>query len=305
MPSRLDQLCAGALDWLGGNLDHFDPYSASARSATHGTAKAALELALLCHCSARLGGAHRERLGGAAALVQTLWQHPGFPQIFDARTEAPSTYRLVYVALAPAGIDDTLRRAALARLAPDFLSPLGKTPYQRLEIRYYADKAGVRHGFAPYAELLQQSGLVTLPATAPRDAALLPDREAYAVTHSSFYLGDFGRTGPGLAGDALARARELVERLLEHCVERDRWDLAAELVLTQFILGVEPLRTPSGAAAVECLIRAQQPNGAIPARSAALKAPGPVPAGELFRLAYHTTLVAALMAMIVSSARSV
>jgi hypothetical protein len=286
-----------------GNLDHFDPYSASARSATHAPAKAALELALLCHCSARLP-AHDERLGEATALVRTLWQHPDFPRLFDAHPEHASSYGLIYAALAPDGIVGTQRRAALARLAPGFLSPLGKSPYERLEIRYYADKAGVRHGIEPYAELAERSRLVKLPDAAPENAAPLTTQEAYAVTHSSFYLGDFGRTGPGLAGDALARARDLVCRMLDHCVEHDRWDLAAELVITQFILGIEPLRTPSGSAAVECLVRAQRPDGAIPARSAALRAAGPLPAGAFFRKAYHTTLVTALMALIVCSERS-
>lgn len=37
------------------------------------------------------------------------------------------------------------------RLSPGFLSPHGKSAYQRIEIRYYADKAGVRHGIEPYA----------------------------------------------------------------------------------------------------------------------------------------------------------
>lgn len=123
------------------------------------------------------------------------------------------------------------------------------------------------------------------------------------MTHTAFYLGDFGRTAPGLGEDALAHAGDLVDRLLRHCVRREQWDLAAELVLTRFILGSEPLDTPSGAAAVECLVRAQRPDGAIPGRSAALAAHPSAPGGEFFRKAYHTTLVTALMALIVSSPR--
>lgn len=96
--------------------------------------------------------------------------------------------------------------------------------------------------------------------------------QAYALTHTAFYLGDFGRVAPGIVDGVLEHARDLVRRMLLHCVEHDRWDLAAELVLTQFVLGEDPLRTPSGAAAVECLVRAQRPDGAIPARSAALMA---------------------------------
>lgn len=305
MSSPLERLSAGALGWLDGNLDHFDPFSPSARPTALGRAKAALELALLCHCAARPDGPP-DGLGGATALVRRLWQDPELPPLFAGVRAYASTYGLVYAALAPDGIDGTQVRAALARLDPGFLTPHGKSPYQRIEIRHYADKAGVRHGIEPYAELLPHSPLVAFRAagpgdTAARDGAPLTVPQAYAVTHTAFYLGDFGRTAPGLDGEALAHALDLVDRSLRHCVAHDLWDLAAELVLTQFVLGLDPLDTPSGAAAVECLVRAQRPDGAVPGRSAALAAHPSAPAGEFFAKAYHTTLVTALMALAVSS----
>ncbi|MEU6954109.1 hypothetical protein [Streptomyces sp. NPDC045714] len=318
MTSSLDQLSAGTLDWLGANLDHFDPYAADAGTATHRQAKAVLELALLCNCSPRPGGSHDERLDGARALLRKLWQRPEFPRLFDAHPPSAPTYGLAYAALAPDGIDDSACRATLGRLAPGFLSPAGKSPLKRMEIRFYADKAGADHTIEPYAELVGQSPLVTLTAAAPGraetggtvtgdvvtdDVAPLTDSEGYSLTHAAFFLGDYGRTTTGLAGDDLAHARDLVRRMLDHCVGQDRWDLAAELVITQFILGLEPLRTPSGAAAVECLVRAQRSDGAIPGRSAALVASRSAPAGEFFRKAYHTTLVTALMTLVLSAGR--
>lgn len=313
MPSSLDQLSAGTLDWLGANLDHFDPYAADAGTPAHRQAKALLELALLCHCSARAGGAHDERLDGATALLRKLWQRPEFPRLFDTHPPSAPTYGLAYAALAPDGIDDTVCRATLGRLSPGFLTPAGKSPLKRMEIRFYADKAGADHTMEPYAELVGQSPLVTLASPVPGsaekedvaagDVAPLTDSEGYSLTHAAFFLGDYGGTATGLAGGALAHARNLVRRMLDHCVRQDRWDLAAELVITQFILGLEPLRTPSGAAAVECLVRAQRSDGAIPGRSAALMASASAPAGEFFRKAYHTTLVTALMTLVLSSGR--
>ncbi|APE19994.1 MULTISPECIES: DUF6895 family protein [Streptomyces] len=318
MPSPLEQLSARALDWLGAHLDFFDPFSSSGRSAPHGKAKAALELALLCHRAAR-PDAGPDPLGGATALVRKLWQDPDFPGLFDELPAYASTYGLIYAALAPDGIDDTLCRDRLALLPPEFLAPEGKSPYQRVEIRYYAEKAGVRHGIEPYAALVPQSPLVAFRAAGsgaahteagsrggapgPDDGAPLATPRAYALTHTAFYLGDFGRTDPRLDADTLERARELVRVTLLHCVEHDRWDLAAELVLAQFILGTDPLSTPSGAAAVDCLLRAQRSDGAIPGRSAELEAPPSASAGEFFGKAYHTTLVTALMASIVASPR--
>jgi hypothetical protein len=303
MAAPLERLAAGALGWLGAHLDHFDPFSATARPAIHGRAKAALELALLCHCAARLDGPP-DTLGAATALVRKLWQDPDFPRLFDDEPRHGSTYGLIYAALAPDGIDTTQVRARLALLEPEFLSPRDKSPYQRIEIRHYADKAGVRHTVEPYAELLAHSPLVAYHAdAAAADGAPLSMPRAYALTHTAFYLGDFGRTAPGLGGGALAHARDLVARLLRHSVEHDLWDLAAELVLTQFVLGSEPLDTPEGAAAVECLVRAQRPDGALPGRSAALAEEPSATPGEFFAKAYHTTLVTALTALIVASPR--
>lgn len=308
-PSSLERLSAGALDWLARHVDHFDPFPPGPRSATHGTAKAALELALLCHCAAaRTGGAPAE-LDGAAALLRKVWQDPEFPRLFAAVPGWAATYALVYAALAPDGIDTTHCRAAVAALDPAALSPAGKSPYQRIELRYYADKAGVRHTVEPYADLLPSSPLAafgTEPSEGgggPAENAPLSVPRAYALTHTAFYLSDFGRTAPVLDDGTREHARGLVDRMLRHCVEHDLWDLAAELVLTRFVLGDDPARAASATAAVECLARAQRSDGALPGRSAALRAAPQAGAGEFFAAAYHTTLVTALMALTVLSGR--
>jgi uncharacterized protein DUF6895 len=303
MPQVLDQLSAGALDWLERNLDYFDPYSARATSAEHAPAKAALELALLCSCSARLGDAAEGRLEAAVGVVRAIWQHAQFLDLFDEFPEYAASYSLIYAALAPAGCDAALRRTALARLTPEFLSPADKSPYQCLEIRYYADRAGVRHGIAPYPRLIEQSPMVRPLDPVPDAAAPFTLGEAYAVTHSGFYFGDFGRNRTALAGDPLDRARRRVGLMLEHSVRQDQWDLAAELVLTQYILGIEPQRSPQGAAALRRLAEIQRSDGALPGRSPETTAGGSATPARFFAAAYHTTLVTALMALIVSSGR--
>lgn len=298
----VDRLAAGAVDWLTARLDHFDPFSWRAGEATHAPAKAALELGLLCHCAARLGVA-QDALAPAHDLVGRLWRNPGFPRLIGAQPEFASSYALIYAALAPPGADDGCRRAALAGLAPDFLTPEGKTAFQRVEIRYYADRAGVRHGIEPLADLVPASPLV-----APRVSGLpggppLTTGESYRLTHTAFYLGDFGHADPGLGAEEASRARELVEVMLRHCVAHDLWDLAAELVLTQFVLGVDPPVTAAGAAALECLARARRPDGTIPGREPALRAMEADPPAETFRKAYHTTLVTALTTLTLSAGR--
>ncbi|MEQ4607707.1 hypothetical protein ABMX48_12950 [Streptomyces cavourensis] len=80
MSSPLDQLSAGALDWLGRNLAYFAPYAPhSAGSPPHLRAKAVMELALLCHCAARLPDPSGDRLEEARALLRRLWQREDSP----------------------------------------------------------------------------------------------------------------------------------------------------------------------------------------------------------------------------------
>ncbi|WP_405003112.1 hypothetical protein OHV13_00870 [Kitasatospora purpeofusca] len=331
----LELLSAGALGWIGRHLDHFDPFTPTRGAApgpdpggAHRPAKAALELALLTHCWTRLDPGDDPRRAEATVRVRAVWQHPGLPRLLTAEPRGATQYRLACAALAPAGTEDAPFRAAVARLTAADLAPAGRSPYQRLELRYYADKAGVAHAIESYPELARRSVLVALPATAlararRRDAldaldalddadpgattAPRPDEppvtvpEAYALTHSAFYLSDFARTGPGLPGGAVTDAAALTGRLLDHCVRHDWWDLAAELVMTQVCLGLDPTGTPEGASALACLARAQHPDGSIPGRSAATRASAADPAAEYFAKAYHTTLVTALMTLLLGT----
>jgi hypothetical protein len=304
----LDLLRTGTLDWLERHLDYFDPSTAAAHAAGHGKAKAALELALLCHCAARHGAGGDPRLQKATALVRTVWQRPDLVGLFGAEPRYAATYALAAVAFAPAGIDDRACRDALAALGGgDPAAASHATAYQRLELRYYADKAGVPHTLEPYEQLAARGVLATLPAaarrrTAPGEAPVTVP-EAYALTHSSFYLSDFGTTAPRLAPGTAGPALALVHALLGHCVRRDWWDLAAELVLTRLCLGVRPPVTGPGAEAVACLARAQLPDGSIPGRSPRTAAAADDPAPVRFARAYHTTLVTALMTLAVARVR--
>ncbi|MGW4645785.1 DUF6895 family protein [Kitasatospora sp. NPDC004289] len=302
--SALRGLGDGALDWLERHLAWFDPFSPEARASAHGRsahgrAKAALELALLRHCWARTAAEGDRRLGRVTEHVRTLWRQPEVRGLVTAVPAHATYYGLVHAALDP---DGPPAGTVLDRAAVDGLSP-----YARLELRYYADQARARHTIEPYAALAERIELVTLPA-AVRERAV-PDGEppvsvpdAYGITHSSYYLTDFGRTAAPLSAEQLADARDLVRTVLEHCVRRSWWDLAAELMMAQVCLGERPLDTSWGRAALDLLVRAQRPDGAIPGRSANTAAAPSAPADEFFAAAYHTTLVTALMVLLLSSA---
>jgi hypothetical protein len=296
--ASLGTLSAGALGWLESNLAFFMPFGRDSTASPLKRAKAALELALLCHCAGRLpaGG---DRLSGATELVRTLWQRTDFLELITAHPVHGRQYGLIYAALAPDGIDDSLPRAVLARLAAsDHLSSLGPASYPRMETRFYADKAGLAHEIEPFAELAERSFLTGRHATLP-----VAKGEAYNITHTCFYLSDYGFRDTCLAGEARERTQDLARRLLDHCVREELWDLTAELIISLFGLGADPAGTPSAVAGLRSLVRAQGADGAIPGRSQAQRAAASATAEEFFWNSYHTTLVAALMSLIVSAGR--
>jgi hypothetical protein len=256
--------------------------------------KAALELAVVCHRWAKLGST-TDVFDQADALLRTIWGRAEFLELIDTHGGPQGdSQRLVYAALAPAGVRDDLRAAALARVrAGDFLAPGTKTPCQRLETRYYAEKANVPHGIESYRELAERSLLLHPPA--PPVAV----GDAYTITHTAFYLSDYGYRAAGLAAADRTRAEDATRGLLTASVGEQQWDLTGELVITLACLGGDPTATPEGRAGIDCLARAQRDDGAIPGRSAAANVSPTLPPDRFFRRAYHTTLVTALLTLIV------
>ena len=290
---ELADLLAGAVHWLGENLEFFRPFGPGSGMPPPGRVKAALELAVFCRCWARLAPPSTA-LDEAMALVRAIWRCPEFPALIAALGDHARPCGLVYAALAPAGTDSALTGAVLAQLVSDgYLSPAGKSVCRQLETRYYAEMAGAAHSIGPYRDLMVRSLLVHQPPPP------VTNSDAYTITHTAFYLSDYGYAVPRMRAGHRRRAERLVCSLLDTCVREERWDLAGELVITLACLGTDPVRTTSGVAGIRSLVRAQLPNGAIPGRAAGRRAANSASRGEFFRKAYHTTFVAALMSLIV------
>ncbi|MEV7419445.1 hypothetical protein [Streptomyces sp. NPDC089919] len=300
-PAGLDEaltsLSAGARRWLGLHAAYLDSPAAHTELPTTPRVKALLQLAMLRRYWERCAPAD-PALAEVTAVVERVWQSPEFTRLLTLDPRYGRQYELMYGALAPTGVTTDAPRAALDRLvAGSYLAPGRKAPFLHLEARFYADLAGVPHRFAPYEELYEASPL-------PRAATLpVADLDGCQVAHTVLYLSDFGLREPRLPEEERRRALRVVERLTDHCVVLDDWDVAAKLLLAQHCLGADPRRTSSGAAALRMLLAAQAPDGAIPGRSAAEHArahPTPV---DYFRKSYKITLVVALMALIVTGGR--
>ncbi|MFJ9641074.1 DUF6895 family protein [Streptomyces sp. NPDC101178] len=301
-PAGLDEAAAavstGTLRWTALHAGYLDSPAARAGLPATPRVKALLQLALLRRVWAGLAPSD-PGLHDLTAVVERAWQRPEFARLLALDPRYARQFQLMYAALAPSGTVTGAHRAALDRLTADgYLTPRGKSPYLHLETRYHADLAGLAHRLAPYEELYASS--LAARAHGLPTAGL----DVCQVTHTLFHVSDFGFRGPGPAGQALERIARTVERLTDHCVREGAWDFTAKLVLAQHCLGLDPLRTPSGAAAVRMLARSMTPEGAIPGKSAAERAPADTTSVAFFRRAYQATLGTALAMLVVTNGRT-
>ncbi|MBI2494898.1 MAG: hypothetical protein HYV94_22735 [Candidatus Rokubacteria bacterium] len=165
-----------------------------------------------------------------------------------------------------------------------------REPYRALELRYYAEAAGLGHDLPAEGELF---GRTLLGGELP--VAAWNERTAYAVTHTLFYATDYGLARPAYLGEAKRRGvLELLRVLLQAALDAEHWDLTGELILCHQSL--EPADHPLLHEAWRALAAAQEPDGMIRHPERLLAALEELPPGEprdayLFRRCHHMTLV--------------
>ncbi|MEV7654924.1 hypothetical protein AB0O39_12190 [Streptomyces anulatus] len=290
-------LAAGTGRWLGLHAGRLDSPAGRAELPVTPRVKALLQLALLSRCW-RKAAPDDPALEPVLAVVEQAWQRPDFPRLIAHSPDSARPFGLIWAALAPAGAVTDARRGMLDRLSADgYLKPRRKSPYLHLGTRFYAELAGLGHELASYEELYARSML------ARADGMPVAELDVCEVTDTVFYLSDYGFRDTGLDAEARERALRVVERLTGHCVREGAWEYAAKLLLARHCLGSDPLRTPSGTAALGMLAEARSPDGSIPGKTSRGRAPASAAPQQYFRWAYQPTLVTALTTQLLTNGR--
>jgi hypothetical protein len=122
------------------------------------------------------------------------------------------------------------------------------------------------------------------------------DDAAYSVTHTIFYLTDFGNRPSPLSASALEAAVDTLEHLLLHYWRKGHWDLVGELLASLNCLAA--CGSPIYGGAASAYHSAWRVDGMVPPK----RQPAEAEKDErrehkrqrLFRLSYHPTLVAVI-----------
>jgi hypothetical protein len=268
-----------ALAWTAANLEFFNPLQNTPKpdELRH---KAFVELALTgLHLSRQPAAAQNERLQRLLEFIARIGNLPFFRDAIFRVSNMFVPHVLLAVVLRACGLaDDRARWLALGEM----------------ELRYLLDLGQIPHRLPSYTTLVRRGIL-----SRPLNVAYVTDADAYAVTHTLFYLSDFGsKPISEISSSRREDVRWTVEHLLGMYAHSNNWDLVGELLLSCTCLGVGREASSLYSVCWGALSDAQWPSGVVPGphydatRAQGLE--GHEQQSYVFEQCYHTTLVAVL-----------
>jgi hypothetical protein len=258
--------------------------------------KAFAELAILYGCLQEW----QPHLGKCLALRQDLVQwrdfvlrhveSPEYAQIPRKHLTHAFYFLLPYLLVRATGYRSWYHEDTLRRLGESgYLTSTELVPYRVLDRLYFLWKSGYFDREPHWHSLYRQTFL----GQRWRCSVHIDREAAYSITHTLFYLTDFGNRPAPLKAREIERIWALVESLLIHYWRLCHWDLVGELLIALNCLDRRQSSFYAGAA--RALRHAVRGDGAVPADAIALRSVGSTQGDEqadvVFRSCYHATLV--------------
>jgi hypothetical protein len=225
-----------ALDWLDEQRELFNPltYKTENSSSDIYLTKALGELGLLCMLYYRsTKGDLEPRVKRLLQLISSVWQQPEYQERIIRRPQYFQIYTMIYVVLQQCNVITEANKELIQRVIDQgYVTAVETTAMRLLDRRHMLDCGQFRHSLPSYEQLYHNTLLARTP-----ELVYLTDTDVYAITHTLFYLTDFGRSSSSiLSGEHLTTIQWMIETLLGLYVRRKNWDLVGELLLDCYCL---------------------------------------------------------------------
>ncbi|MFE3864514.1 DUF6895 family protein [Streptomyces goshikiensis] len=289
-----------AVAWLAARRDLLDPRITRPDSVLF-TRKALIETAFLVGLRARLDDAPLD--GDYAAIleqVEEVARQPSYQEMIARDESALLLYAGTYAALRLCGREDAeFKRIIQQATQGGYSAAFERVPYRQLDLLHTLYLCGIEHDLPSMDDVLPFTILCRRP-----NVLKLADRDVYAITHTIFYVTDFGLREPVWPrGYHPGEGVELLEALLVLAEARANADLVGELLCCLYCLGVTDSHAADRAWAF--LESVQEDSGRVNGPEGILH-PGIDGGDNHFRSwaeGYHTTIVAALAGLLERSPR--
>jgi hypothetical protein len=293
----------GAVAWTARNLAYFDPEGLSPSERTFAR-KSLAELALLLVYRVKLDPSPLEEDYSTILYhVERVFARRSYREAIARDHRSFLLYAFAYAALKLCG-RSTAEYDRLVEQALDSRLPLivERIPYRQLDLIHFLHLVGEERRAPSFADVFPRTLLAGRP-----NVVELKDDDVYAVTHALFYMTDFGlRRADWADSFDVSDAAGLVCTLMRRYHSLGNADLMAELIASSLCLGVSDSAETDEA--WRFLREAQQPDGRIAGpRGFVDEARAEELGGPAYRdwiTSYHTTMVAALAALMARRAQS-
>ncbi|MCR8578289.1 DUF6895 family protein [Streptomyces sp. Isolate_219] len=284
-----------AVAWLAARRTLIDPAEAAPGRVLFAR-KALIETAFLVGLRARLAP---EALDGDYSTlldqVEEIAARPSYRELIARDEAALLLYAGTYAALRLCGREDPdFRQLITQAAAGGYAAAFERVPYRQLDLLHTLELCDVPHTLPAVDDVLPFTLLCNRP-----NVLKLTDRDIYAITHTIFYATDFGLREPRWPGDFdPAAVVELLEALLVLTLGQQNADLVGELLCCLLCLGVRD--SEEGRRAWEFLTAVQEADGRVNGPPGVVH-PGLADGDDAYRhwaTGYHTTIVAALAALL-------
>ncbi|MFJ3232404.1 DUF6895 family protein [Streptomyces sp. NPDC086787] len=284
-----------AVAWLTARRAMLDPREARPDSVLF-VRKALIETAFLVGLRARLDDTPLD--GDYADILQQVADvagEPSYREMIARDEQALLLYAGTYAALRLCGRDDPEFRHVIQQAVDGgYAAAFERVPYRQLDLLHTLYLCGVEHDLPAMDTVLPFTLLCRNP-----NVLKLADADVYAITHTLFYVTDFGLREPVWPdGHGTGAAVELLEALLVLAEGRANADLVGELLCCLYCLGVDDSQAADRA--WDFLESVQEDNGRVNGPVGVVH-PGLDHGDEGFRHwaeGYHTTIVTALAGLL-------
>ena len=216
------------------------------------------------------------------------------PEYLDLMHKIPSSidyYLLPYLTIRREGrYLEEFERALQSQFLSGLPSSFELVPYLQLDRAYFNWKSGLQVIEPNWLALYRATGMAK-----SRNLVGMTSGDAYNITHTIFYITDFGKKAPPFSQAEKRRVLRLLHSLLVHFWRTGFWDVVGELLLNALSMRSDPSYLYVQASN-SFFNSSQMDDGSFIPKSSHLKRLNNRQTQGRFSQNYHTTLVGAMFA---------
>lgn len=284
----LEKMFNAIQQWINNNKNEFFPLCTNKINPLR--SKAIVELAFMCMYYSRFYDINNDKMmaNTLSFLIKTI-KTPIYRERIIRNPALLSMYGTVYVALRNCGYEDkNLRKMFQTVLNQGYATKIERIGFRKMDLFYLLACGNFEQDIS-----IEKIFSETILSTNPPIIHLL-DSDVYSITHTLFYLTDFGRKDISFISQKKQKyIKWLITILLGIYIRERNWDIVGELMIACICIQWYPTTLLN--LGWEELIENQLFDGSIPGPSFSLEQYNKLDASNkrtyIFEQNYHTTLV--------------